>query len=313
LIIDAHAHIFCRICGRIGSGLVQDIGFGQVQINGHEPFQLLPPIMEQTTFPAEVLLKCMEWAGVDKAVLLQGPFYGDLNAEVAAAMRRWPQRFVGAAFFDPWVPDAQRAFNRCMGANGLRIVKLELSEASGLSGLHPGLSLEDKSISWLWDELEHRNMVLTVDLGAIGSSSYQTKALGRRLDGHPELKVVIAHLGQPTPAAEKDPTLWSLWEQQVLLGTRPNVWFDTSALPHRASGEHYPFPSVGRWIRRAVELLGPQKLMWGSDAPALLTAANYDQLLSFMQRHLEFLPTADQELILGKTALEVYFSASTKG
>ena len=182
----------------------------------------------------------------------------------------------------------------------------ELSTAFGLSGLHANLRLDDDYVGWLWAELERRHIVLVLDLGAVGSASYQTAAVARLSDSHPDLKIVIAHLGQPTPAAENDPGLWQMWDRQIGLGLRPQIWFDTSALPHRASPEPYPFPSIGRWIKRAIDLVGPHKLMWGTDAPALLTAANYNQLLTLMQRHCEFLAPADRDLVFGKTALEVF-------
>jgi predicted TIM-barrel fold metal-dependent hydrolase len=305
MIIDAHAHVFRQMSGKIGRGKVDGIGFGRVLVHNHEIIQLVPPIMKETTFPPDVFLECMTWAGVERAVLLQGPFYGERNTEVADAVRQWPQRFTGGAFVDPWEPEARENFDRVV-EQGFRVLKLELSPSFGLSGLHPGLSLNDEQLSWLWTELERLHMVLTLDLGAIGSSSYQTAAVAKLADAHPELKIVIAHMGQPTPIAERDPELWSLWQAQIKLGLHPHVWFDTSALPHRAEHEQYPFPSIGRWVRQAVDLIGPHKLMWGSDAPALLTAANYNQLLILMQHHFEFLSPADRELIFGKTALEVY-------
>src|SRR5262245_4623884 len=100
MIIDAHAHIFRKMSGKIGTGQVEGIGFGRVLVDHREMFQLVPPIMKETTFPPEVFVECMTWAGVDKAVLLQGPFYGERNTEVAEAIRRWPDHFTGAAFID---------------------------------------------------------------------------------------------------------------------------------------------------------------------------------------------------------------------
>jgi predicted TIM-barrel fold metal-dependent hydrolase len=166
--------------------------------------------------------------------------------------------------------------------------------------------LDDERLAWFWKELDERRMVLTLDLGPVEGPCYQTEVLARLIREFPRIKVVIAHLAQPAPRVEKDPELWSSWEEQIQLGLEPAVWFDLSALPDRVEDEQYPFPSVGRWVRRAVDLIGPGKLMWGSDVPGVLTVGNYRQLLTLMREHLEFLSPAEQEMILGKTAQQVY-------
>ena len=46
-----------------------------------------PPVAGEIRFAPETLLTYMDQAGVDKAVLLQGPFYGDMNEYVLHATR----------------------------------------------------------------------------------------------------------------------------------------------------------------------------------------------------------------------------------
>ena len=79
-----------------------------------------------------------------------------------------------------------------------------------MCGLHPDAKLDMLNIAWLWEELERRRLVLTLDLGAIGSCSYQTGAVRAIAEGHPDLRIVIAHLGQPNPSAEADVERWEL-------------------------------------------------------------------------------------------------------
>ena len=87
-------------------------------------------------------------------------------------------------------------------------MKLECSEATDLCGLHPQTKLDAPDITWLWSELERRQKVLVLDLRAVGSCSYQTSAVRRIAKTHPDLRVVIAHLGQPTPVTEAGADLW---------------------------------------------------------------------------------------------------------
>lgn len=197
-------------------------------------------------------------------------------------------------------------FDKVVGELGFRAVKLELSEAAGLSGVHPDLRLDDPDVAWLWEAMERHDFLLTLDLGAIDSISYQTDAIRNIIDQHPHLRVVIAHLCQPNPAAEQDEVLWKAWKEQITLAQHPHVWLDTAALPAYLVEEGYPFPSARRYIQIAVDLVGADKIMWGTDVPGLLTVATYRQLVDLGWAHTDFLSSEDQEKIMGLNAAEVY-------
>ncbi|MBD16526.1 MAG: hypothetical protein CMJ72_15440 [Planctomycetaceae bacterium] len=305
MIIDAHAHIFSSVDGLIGQGPVRGLDFGIAQIADDAPFQLVPPYNKSTTFPPEFLLSNMDWAGVDKAVLLQGSFYGERNEEVLAACQKYPQRFKGAAFFDPWMTSARAEFDRLFGTPLFPILKLELSDTTGLHGLHPGFQLDDPELDWLWAELERREINLTMDLGPVGGPSYQSAAVEKIAARHPNLSIVLCHLGFPTRSMDADPALTAAWVEQIKLGELSNIWFDLSALPHRAE-ENYPYPKISEWIRRAVEIVGTEKLMWGTDVPGVTSAGTYPQLLTSYQELLDDFSDSERGRIFGGTAAQVY-------
>jgi predicted TIM-barrel fold metal-dependent hydrolase len=311
MIIDAHVHILDRMNGRIGRGETRSLERGMIRIGEEELLRLMAPMPGETRFPPEVLLECLDWAGVDRAVLLQGPFYGEKNDYLHQAIRQWPDRFIGAAYVDPMAENAREMFRRAVDELGFPIIKLECSVATGLVGLHPDLRLDDPRHAWLWDEAERRRLVVTLDLGAVGSTSYQTAAVASLIDRHPDLRIVIAHLGQPALDVPGDETKDRLWQEQVLLGRHPNVWLDLASLPAYAAtaGEEYPYPSAQRAIRRAVEMVGADTLLWGTDAPGLLGHATYPQLLQYLVRHCEFLSAADRTKLLGENAWHVYGTA----
>ena len=81
---------------------------------------------------------------------------------------------------------------------------------------------------------------------------------------------------------------------------------DIPALPAYVQDEGYPFPSVRRYIRIATELVGPEKILWGTDVPGLLTVATYRQLVDLARVHTDFLSTDDQAKVLGLNAMRVY-------
>lgn len=307
MIIDAHAHIMREVKGRTGAGKTRSLAFGKIQW-GDQIIRLLPPLNPKTSFPPEVLLEHMNWAGVDKAVLLQGPFYGEMNEYVWQAVKQWPDRFIGAGYVDPRSPDARETFQRITNDFGFQIIKLELSEAAGLTGLYPDLQIDGESMAWIWEEAERKGLVVTLDLGAVGSRSYQTQAVKNLLSRHPRLEIVIAHLAQPPISKPDVEELDRLWQDQILLARNPNVWLDLSALPAYSSVEHYPYPTACQYIRRAAEMIGADKIMWGTDVPGLLVHATYPQLLGWVAQHCDFLSDDDLKRVLGDNAWRVYAS-----
>jgi predicted TIM-barrel fold metal-dependent hydrolase len=305
MIIDAHAHIFTAIQGQNAAGPTRGVGYGRVAI-GNQMIQLWPPFCAETAFTVEMLIAHMDWAGIDRAVLLQGPFYGECNQVVLDALARYPDRLTGMAYFDPWRPNSRNRWAATFHAGLFRGVKLECSEATGFCGLYPHAQLGAPELAWLWQELEQSELVLVLDLGAVGSRSYQTGAVRAIAERHPDLKIVIAHLGQPTPAAEADPVRWRLWREQIALGQLPNVWFDSAALPAYLPGETFPYPSAGRYLQLALEAVGPAKILWGADLPGLLGHATYRQLVQMGRLHTQALSPEGQAMVLGGNALGVY-------
>lgn len=304
MLIDAHLHLVPRVRGRIGLGPVRPLERGRVQVGPAEQRRMLPPFPGRTRFPPEVALDYLDWAGVDRAILLQGSYYGECNAAVRRAMRQWPDRFTGAAFVDPRGPNPQAALRR-RAAEGFRLLKFEMSVGTGFMGLYPDLRLDEPAFADLYALAAELGFTITLDLGAPGSPSYQTAAVEALARRHPATRLIIAHLAQP-PLADPSPTNLAAWEAQLALGRLPNVWFDLSALPYFAGQEDYPWPSAQAYVERAAALIGPDRLLWGTDAPGTLTVGLYQQLLGWVSRHCAFLAPAERALVLGANAARAY-------
>ena len=315
MILDAHSHIFPTVRGRVGTGPTRSLGYGRIQFGDAEE-QLLPPYNKETEYTPEMLVANMDWAGVDRAVLLQGTAYGECNDYVRQALARYSDRLIGTAFFDPWARNSRAFFDTIVEAPegsglgapapGFRGIKLECSVAAGLCGLHPDARLDDPEIAWVWDRIDRCGMLLVLDLGAVGTASYQTGAVRRIAEAHPGMTIVLAHLAQPRPNAEADPRLWRLWQEQIDLGLLPNVYFDTAALPAYLPDEDFPYASAGRYLELAVERIGAEKMMWGTDQPGLLGVLSYPQLVRLAHIHTGFLGDEERAMVLGGTAMRIF-------
>jgi hypothetical protein len=175
MVIDTHAHVLQRLHGHIGRGRTRGAGYGRAIIGGGAPVQHVTPFRRETTFPPDVLIAQMDWAGVDKAVLLQGSFHGESNASVAVVAR-----YPGALHrcgVDPRAPDAQASFAQLTSAGGFGVLKLEMSVGWGFTGLYPDLRLDEPGLAWLWPMAAQHGVIVVLDLGAVGSASYQTEAV----------------------------------------------------------------------------------------------------------------------------------------
>ena len=109
MIVDAHSHIFPSVNGIIGAGKTTSAGYGNIRV-GDQTRRLFPAYNERTEYTVEMLIAHLDWAGVDKAVLLQGTFYGECNAFALEAADRYPDRLFAALHADPWREDYRNAF-----------------------------------------------------------------------------------------------------------------------------------------------------------------------------------------------------------
>ena len=305
--IDAHAHIFKKINGTTKNGPTKGIGYGRVKI-GSETLNVLPPLNKATEHRAEMLIENMKIAKVEKAVLLQGPFYGECNGYVSKAVKKFPGKFAASAYMDPWDRNAKEQFNKIVKEKVFSAIKLECSENTGLFGLHKDISLVDESVQWLWEEMEQQNFVLVLDLGPIGSSSYQTMKVEEIARRHSNLKIVIAHLAQPEYGMQKNEEKYEKWLEQIDIGRMDNVWFDTAALPEHFSYEPYPYEQAMGFFKISIDRIGADKILWGTDTPGLLNRASYSQLISLSDIFTCPLNHLDKEKIKYGNAYNLYFN-----
>jgi hypothetical protein len=80
---------------------------------------------------------------------------------------------------------------------------------------------------------------------------------------------------------------------------------ETGGITWLYNSEFYPFPSAVRAIREAADLVGFDKLMWGSDYPRTITAITYRMSYDFLLKTQE-LTDNDKRLLLGENARRFY-------
>lgn len=275
-IIDAHVHIIERLAGYGAKGEARPIGKGRVRWASGEETQMVPPELGDFGFSAENMIEMMNTYGVEKAVVLQGSGYGFQNEYTAEVVKRFPNRFVGAATLDPCCVQAKKIFDRLIDDLKFRILKFELSESGGLGGYHKDLRIDGKEMEFIWEEASRRIMTVVLDIGGLDGNGAHIDSIKKILSRYKNVKIVIAHLLAPSLYKEK------VFEE-ILPGLKnERVWFDIAALPWFTDPDPYPYKVAAQYVSSAKRIVGSDRIIWGSDVPVVLTRDSYLHLMDYL-------------------------------
>ena len=108
--------------------------------------------------------------------------------------------------------------------------------------------------------------------------------------------MAIGHFGMATTPS---------WKQQIMLARHKNVMIESGGITWLYNSEFYPYPSAIRSIKEAADMVGMDKLMWGSDYPRTITAITYKMSYDFICRTNEMTPN-EKALFLGQNAERFY-------
>lgn len=116
---------------------------------------------------------------------------------------------------------------------------------------------------------------------------------------HPQLRIVIDHAAKPDIANSQ----WIDWAQGLeQLAGQTNVWCKLSGLWTEA-GPYAPLSTLNRYVQHALQLFGPQRLLWGSDWPVLELTGDYGAWHSFA---LGLVHPSARGAVFGGNASNVY-------
>ncbi len=192
---------------------------------------------------AATMVEVMDRLGVDRACISSCMACGaDVprgNEMTAAAVRAFPDRFIGYASVNPHYPqrvygELQRSFDEL----GLTMIKL-----------HP--SIVDYSISGpayepVWRFAAERKTVVLSHTWA-GAATCSPKQFEPLAKAHPEVIFILGHSGG-TPAG---------YVEAIEITQRcPNIYLDLC----RSEMSRF-------WVERIVTEAGPERVLWGTDFP----------------------------------------------
>jgi L-fuconolactonase len=117
----------------------------------------------------------------------------------------------------------------------------------------------------------------------------------------PELRIVVDHLGKPPFGGPH----WERWRDGLrAVAARPNTVAKASGL--QVPGRPFTAAEVRPAWEVALELFGPERLMWGSDWPLTVLVGGYGRSWAVMSALVSELSTDEQAQILSGTATSIY-------
>lgn len=300
-IIDAHVHLVQCIAGTGAGGELRSCGGGQGIYADGSVCALIPPAWGTDQVTPERMLELMDAHQVERAVLLQGGYLGFQNLYSWQAQQQWPHRFLAAAAYDPYSRGRDAIVHHLFEEQGIRVVKFEVSTGSGLMATHPVFALDGEVMRREAAFAAEHGLVFVIDIGKLGSPSSQIGALRRLILRHPDMKFVVCHLLAPkqTELAQMTDGLEALH--------LPNVWFDLASLQRNVRPDEPPFPITRRFIARAVETVGAERLLFGTDAPSNLCHMIYQQMVDTIAQD-PALAEEQKQMILYENAKKVFWN-----
>ena len=235
--------------------------------------------------------------GVGRAVLVQHattqpPFD---NAYLIDAVKRQPALFRMQAMVDDEAPHPAENMRELLrkGATGLRITPFNRTPAER------GNWLDTPGMRQMWETASRTGQAMCLLVDPV-----DLPYVGRTCARHPDTIAVIEHcarIGADGVIREAD------IESLCRLARHANTHVKLSAF-HALGNRHAPYADLVPLFKRLFDVFGPERLMWGSDAPTQNTAEHsYAASIQLVRDQLDFLSHTDREWLLRKTAEKVFF------
>jgi predicted TIM-barrel fold metal-dependent hydrolase len=232
---------------------------------------------------ADELLRMMDAAGVERAVIVPPSWEGDRNDLGLAAAQKYPGRFAVMGRLAIEKPESRGLIDGWRKQPGMLGARFTFHT----NEQRPWLS--DGTADWLWAAAERAQVPLMIH---VPGSLDKVDPIATK---YPGLKLVIDHLGRASH--DRDAAGFGDLPRLLALAKRPNVAVKATALPCFSS-ERYPYQGLHEVIRQVFDAFGPQRMFWGTDISRL--PCSYHQGVTMFTEALPFLSPADQEWVMGK-------------
>jgi predicted TIM-barrel fold metal-dependent hydrolase len=236
-----------------------------------------------SSLTAAELIREMDEAGVDAAVI-QPPAWDASSNEVAVeAARLHPERFAVLG----WI--ALERAEALAQVEGWKKRPSMLGFRFTFSEPHQHSWPTDGTLEGLCAAAERAGLPVALACGNF------LPVVGKIAARHPDLKLLVDHLG--APLRSKDQAAFANLPQLLALAKHPNIAVKASAAPGYSS-EAYPFRNIHSYLRAVYDAFGPKRVFWGTDITRM--PCTYRQCVTMFTEELPWLSAADKYLVMGR-------------
>jgi predicted TIM-barrel fold metal-dependent hydrolase len=245
----------------------------------------------------------MDQNGVDRAVVIcAGIDHNPRNNDyIAEQVRRWPDRLVQFADIDSkWLTT-----HHTPGAAERLIEAAERWRLKGFT--HYLHEAPESDGSWLLSPDGAAFLQAAADrrlILSLACAPHHLRLIAEIARRWPELVILLHHMarmrgiGVPTGM-----------RQMLAIADYPNVHIKLSGFGYSGPGCAYPYDEISWLVRMIHELVGPERICWGSDYPVVRRYMTYAQALAVARRHTAFLSEVERALVFGGTMQRLLGSA----
>ncbi len=276
MIVDFHTHVFPYFFRDKGSALFP-----------HEPaFKALYNSPGAKLVGVGELIRSMDEQGIQRSVIFGFPWdkadhFRRHNDYILESIQQYSDRLIGFCTFSPLSQDGPREVERCLTSGLLGVGELAVYGA-GISSRVTGALREVMALCLRFDVpvLLHTNEPVGHEYA--GKGPMTLRQIYAFCKAYPQNRIILAHWGGGL-------VFYGLLKKDVEV-TLKNVWFDTAASPYLYRPDIY---------RIAGEIIGFERILFGSDYPLLKPRRYFDEM---NQAHL---PQKAYTQITGLNAVRV--------
>ena len=266
MIIDVHYHLMRRVTEAGVAGTARHaIRAAQQMGKQVDPEAVLQKALKTWGDPdGDRMIEAMDESGVDLTLIctvdnsanpiLTVDRMQQGNKALSEVAKRHEGRVMALAGVDPRRPEAPDMMKQCMEEFGMRGLKYHPD-----NGYDPSSPESYKVL----EELEKNNGILLTHTGPLDPPSRPKFADPRLLSDlgvdFPSLKIIAAHMGAVD---------WRPWA--ALAAFQPNLHGDLAMWDTLAIGN---YPLFCRELRNILDLVGPTKVLFGTDSPIFNTVS----------------------------------------
>lgn len=235
------------------------------------------------SYSADDLLKEMDAAGVDAAVLHPPGWDRDGNELAVAAAQRHPRRLAILGWFAVDRPENRAVVERWKSRPGMLGLRFAFTGPGQQSWLGDG------SMDWLWPAAARAGL----PIGLLAANFLPL--VGRIAERHPGLRLLIDHMARERGA--KDEAGFANLAELLALARHPNIAVKATGAPSYSSAP-YPYRNIHDPLRRIYDAFGPERMFWGTDITRM--PCSYRECVTLFTEELPWLKGRDLELVMGR-------------